>query len=116
VFFWSAVTLGDGNRLRRYMDDSDPQTIVSDELAGPFLAFLLLVGIGHSVGQWLILALLGFVAFRIFDVLKPFGVRRLESLPAGWGILADDLLAGLYAALAVRLLLLLGTPFTGLAG
>jgi phosphatidylglycerophosphatase A len=42
------------------------------------------------------------------DVLKPFPARRLESLPLGWGVMADDVVAGIYAAIALRLLLMLG--------
>jgi phosphatidylglycerophosphatase A len=49
--------------------------------------------------------LTGFFWFRVFDVLKPLGVRRLERLPAGWGIMADDLGAGVLAAVALRLTL-----------
>jgi phosphatidylglycerophosphatase A len=48
-------------------------------------------------------AVAAFAAFRAFDVIKPFPVNRLERLPGGWGIVADDLAAALYAAAAVRL-------------
>jgi phosphatidylglycerophosphatase A len=73
--------------------------------------------IDEVVGQWITLAGLvpsaltlvaGFVLFRIMDVLKPFPARRLESLPLGWGVMADDVVAGIYAAIALRLLLMLG--------
>jgi phosphatidylglycerophosphatase A len=50
-------------------------------------------------------AIAGFVAFRVMDVVKPFPARGLERLPGGWGIMADDLMAGIYANLAVRVLL-----------
>jgi phosphatidylglycerophosphatase A len=46
----------------------------------------------------------GFILFRIFDILKPFPIRRLEALPKGYGIVADDILAGIYANAALLLL------------
>ena len=45
-----------------------------------------------------------FVLFRVFDVIKPFGIRKLEPLPGGWGVLLDDLAAGLWAAASLLLL------------
>ena len=73
----------------RGLDERDPPWVVSDEIAGMFLALAAPLGytIALKVG-------LGLVAFRAFDVVKPIGIRRLEKLPGGWGILADDLAAG----------------------
>ena len=48
--------------------------------------------------------MIGFVAFRGFDIVKPFPARAAEALPRGWGVMADDVVAGLYAHLTVRLL------------
>jgi len=45
--------------------------------------------------------LLGFILFRVFDIWKPFPARQAESLPGGWGIMADDWVAGIYAALVL---------------
>jgi phosphatidylglycerophosphatase A len=50
---------------------------------------------------------IGFVLFRIMDIVKPYPARQLEFLPGGWGIIADDLMAGIYANLCLRGLLLL---------
>jgi phosphatidylglycerophosphatase A len=52
---------------------------------------------------WIIL-LVGFGLFRFFDILKPLGIRRIENLPGGWGIVLDDVLAAIYANLALRLI------------
>jgi phosphatidylglycerophosphatase A len=60
-----------------------------------------------SLVNWKYL-LLGFVLFRIFDIWKPFPVRQLESLPSGWGIMADDWMAGIYAAILLRVALHFG--------
>lgn len=68
----------------------DPQFVVIDEVAGQAIA---LIG---SHANWRH-ALIALVLFRLFDITKPFPVRRLERLPAGWGIVFDDVAAGLYA-------------------
>jgi phosphatidylglycerophosphatase A len=57
-----------------------------------------------SLVNWKYL-LFGFVFFRIFDIWKPFPLRRLENLPGGWGIMADDWMAGVYAAILLRMAL-----------
>ena len=75
----------------------DPPAVVIDEVAGMWLTLLWL-----PVG-W-VGALAGFLAFRLFDIVKPYPARAAERLPGGWGVMADDLVAGVYAALAVRAL------------
>jgi phosphatidylglycerophosphatase A len=83
-------------------EGKDPHKVVSDEVAGMIVTYL-----GVSTG-WTGL-LVGFLWFRVFDIGKPWPVRSLERLPEGWGITADDLMAGVYANLALRLTL----HFTG---
>ena len=75
----------------------DPQFVVIDEVAGQWIALL------ACPADWKH-GLTAFVLFRLFDMTKPFPIGRLERLPAGWGIVIDDVGAGLYA-LAVALLL-----------
>ena len=83
---------------------TDPGEVVADEFAGQAVAF---VGVPlvatRSLDGWegLVIAACGFFAFRVIDILKPGPIKRLERLPAGWGILADDLAAGLVAAILV---------------
>jgi undecaprenyl-diphosphatase len=79
----------------------DPGEVVADEFAGQAVTFF--VAPFLAAGPTWIVALLGFVLFRLFDIFKPWPIRRLEKLPAGWGILADDLLAGVYAGAALFL-------------
>ncbi len=84
--------------------NSDPKFVVADELAGQWTALVVMLPAGSALadGQpargWIV-PVLAFVLFRVFDIAKPWPCRRLERLPAGWGILADDLAAGLYAGL-----------------
>jgi phosphatidylglycerophosphatase A len=68
----------------------DPQFVVIDEVAGQWIA---LIG---SQANWRH-ALIALVLFRLFDMTKPLGIRQLEKLPEGWGIVLDDVGAGLYA-------------------
>ena len=75
----------------------DPGPVVIDEVLGMLvtLAFLPVSVTG---------ALVGFVLFRVFDVIKPPPCNSLEALPGGWGVMSDDLMAGVYACVCVRLL------------
>ncbi|HUD70883.1 MAG TPA: phosphatidylglycerophosphatase A, partial [Dongiaceae bacterium] len=76
----------------------DPGLVVVDEAAG-----MLITLAGAPITRLSVAA--GFVLFRIMDILKPFPARRLEALPGGFGIVVDDLFAGLYAAILLRALL-----------
>jgi phosphatidylglycerophosphatase A len=79
----------------------DPQLVVVDEVAGQWLALAGARAL-NSKSHW-IAWLAAFVLFRLFDIWKPWPVRQLESLPGGAGIVADDLMAGIYAALVLFL-------------
>jgi phosphatidylglycerophosphatase A len=77
----------------------DPGPVVVDEVCGQLVALALLPA------GWLPVAV-SFALFRFFDIIKPGPIRRLERLPGGWGIMADDVGAGLAAAVLSRLILL----------
>jgi phosphatidylglycerophosphatase A len=81
----------------------DPGPFVLDEVAGVCLTMLFLPLRGDLREGWFVL--LAFGAFRVFDVIKPPPCPSLEKLPAGWGILADDLMAGVYANIACQILI-----------
>ena len=87
----------------RHFGETDPGVVVIDEVAGMLVTLL---GLQVTWGG----ALAGFLAFRFFDVVKPFPARWAEGLPGGWGIMADDVIAGVYAHLALRLLLWATSP------
>jgi phosphatidylglycerophosphatase A len=89
---WSATTAA------RFWNVSDPQRVVIDEVSGQHMAYLLAL----APLNWKYL-LLGFILFRVFDIWKPFPARQAESLPGGWGIMADDWVAGIYAAIGLWL-------------
>ncbi|NOZ62835.1 MAG: phosphatidylglycerophosphatase A [Calditrichaeota bacterium] len=77
----------------------DPGIIVLDEVAGVLFA---LFGMGKQ-WPWVLAAL---ILFRIFDILKPFPVKQFEKLPGGWGIMMDDVVAGIIANVILRIALL----------
>ena len=79
----------------RAVGRKDPGLVVWDEVVGMWTTLALL-----PFNPWT--ALFGFVLFRVMDVLKPYPARDLERLPEGWGIMADDLMAGVYAHLLLR--------------
>jgi phosphatidylglycerophosphatase A len=84
------------------LQDKDPPRVVIDEVSGQLLTY---AGCLHGLAALNWKSILGgFILFRVFDVLKPFPARRAEWLPGGWGIMADDWVAGGYAALALWLL------------
>jgi len=77
-------------RVARDSNIEDPQFIVLDEFAGQLTALI-------AVRPSILHALLALALFRLFDIFKPWPVRSLERLPDGFGIMADDIAAGLYA-------------------
>jgi phosphatidylglycerophosphatase A len=90
---WSA------SRVVAYTGVKDPQHVVIDEVSG--LHLTLLLGAGTFILENWKYLLLGFILFRVFDIWKPFPVRQAEKLPSGWGIMADDWVAAIYAALGL---------------
>ena len=89
-------------RAARYAQIEDPAWIVIDEVSGRLITYYLFFWIlPLNWKSWL----LGFILFRALDVWKPFPARQLEHLPGGWGIMADDWMAGIYAAIVLRVAL-----------
>lgn len=82
------------------MKTEDPRCIVIDEAMGQFVALFLLIP------KWYLLGL-GFVLFRALDILKPFVIKRAEKIPGGWGIMMDDVIAGLVTSILLNLYLIL---------
>ena len=83
---------------------ADPRGVVADEFAGQALTFLVIPVLATgtiSTKQIWVTTVLGFLLFRLFDIVKPWPIRKLEKLPKGWGVLADDLLAGVCAAIVL---------------
>lgn len=77
----------------------DSNKVVIDEFGGMMVTLLF-------IPVQLKFCMAAFVLFRFFDIVKPFLIKKLESLPKGWGVMADDLLAGIYANLVLQLIIL----------
>ncbi len=90
----------------RHRQLSDPGPVVIDEVAGQWLTCLvpLVVGlVSAEPSSVAVTAASSFVLFRVFDIVKPWPIDRLERLPGAWGVMADDLAAGLIAGALVAL-------------
>jgi len=123
----SLLGVWSSSRVAAYAGVADPQYVVIDEVSGMFLTLVLgiaplappthLLGTesasvfalyaGFTLLNWRYL-LLGFMLFRLFDIWKPYPIKRLEKLPRGWGIMADDWMAGVYAAILLQVALHFG--------
>jgi phosphatidylglycerophosphatase A len=101
VFSWLNVALAPWAIAK--FGDTDPGQFVLDEAAGICVTVLFLPL--HDPWEAGIALFMAFVAFRLFDIIKPPPCRQLEHLPAGWGILLDDLMAGVYANIVCQILL-----------
>jgi phosphatidylglycerophosphatase A len=124
ALFTASIGVWSANRAADFWQQKDPQRVVIDEVSGQHLTLLLALGTpvwGRGVNPaafsplaielpgasfhfdvvgWKYL-LLGFILFRAFDIWKPFPARQAESLPGGWGIMADDWIAAIYAAIGL---------------
>jgi phosphatidylglycerophosphatase A len=87
------------SRTERVLQLKDPGKVVIDEVAGQLIALTAvpLTAVGPT------LVIVAFVLFRFFDIVKPYPARKLESLHGGFGVMLDDVVAGVYAAIAVML-------------
>jgi phosphatidylglycerophosphatase A len=95
----SVVGIWASTRAAEYFGRKDPGQVVIDEVAGQ-LATLLALSV-NALG-----VAIGFLLFRTFDILKPWPIRRLEALPGGLGIMADDIVAGIIGWLVMQAVLI----------
>ena len=96
IAVWSAT------RVVAITGNKDPRIVVIDEVVGQLVTFLF---VPFDSGLWVLAA--GFFLFRFFDIWKPFPARQLESLPTGLGVVADDIMAGFYAAASLSFIYLI---------
>lgn len=80
--------------------EKDPTHVVIDEIAGMSLTLLFIPSSYQNIFA-------GFILFRFFDILKPLGIKKMENMRRGWGIMFDDILAGVYSNIVLRLLILM---------
>jgi phosphatidylglycerophosphatase A len=110
IFLVTLAGIWAASRAEKAVQKKDPSIVVIDEVAGQMIA--LLSGPFWLPTWWSILT--AFILFRVFDIWKPYPIRRLEGLESGLGIMADDVLAGVYALIVNSVLiagyLLISTP------
>jgi phosphatidylglycerophosphatase A len=126
ILFLALVGVWSSGKTAKFAGIKDPQYVVIDEVAGQHITLILpLIPVAMpnfavqmdfsqyaiysalSLLNWRYL-LVGFILFRILDVWKPYPIRNLERLPSGWGIMADDWLAGVFAAILLKVALHFG--------
>ena len=98
ILFFTVTGIWSANKLASYWGE-DPSRIVVDEMVGVWIP-MLAVPFGK---HWYWYVLLAFVFFRLLDIVKPLGIKRMENIKGGLGVMMDDILAGVYS-----LILLLG--------
>ncbi|RCW55653.1 phosphatidylglycerophosphatase A [Halanaerobium sp. ST460_2HS_T2] len=103
IYFISALAIG-GIAIANFEEQQtgikDDSKIVIDEMAGQLLAFYTLkTSIPVLIG--------GFALFRLFDITKPWLIDKVQRLPAGWGVMLDDILAGLTSLVILKIIILL---------
>ena len=99
VILFSAVTILSANGIEKAYGP-DPGECVSDEFAGQAIVFLF-IPIYTSWEYNLLVFISGFLLFRFFDILKPLGIGAIQNTEGGWGVLLDDIVAGMYAQMCL---------------
>ena len=92
------------SRTERLLGKKDPGKAVVDEVAGQMISLLPLAFLVPD-GPWIVWVIVSFNLFRLFDIFKPYPARGFESLPGGFGIMADDLVAGIYGAIGTAIVI-----------
>ncbi|MDX2148173.1 MAG: phosphatidylglycerophosphatase A [Planctomycetota bacterium] len=105
IVVFSVACVRDGDAAEVRFGKKDPGDVVADETAGQSLALVALpTWVASSWWEVAGLLVLAFLLFRAFDILKPWPARELQDVPGGWGILLDDLVAGVMALVIMQLL------------
>jgi phosphatidylglycerophosphatase A len=94
----TAIGIWAASVVARDLGKKDPQIVVVDEVAGLLITMLPMAHVSWRA------VLCGFLLFRLFDVTKPWPIRRFEKLPSGWGIVMDDVVAGVFGACVMAFL------------
>ena len=107
IVFFAAIPF-----VKKAMKDTsteDPGWIVIDEVCGIFMSLAFIPTETIVAHPWILA--IAFGLFRFFDILKPLGIHKMEKLPGAWGVMADDLLGGIYAGLVLVIGLVVAAVF-----
>jgi phosphatidylglycerophosphatase A len=100
IFLLFLIGVYTSSKFASDLSKKDPRKIVIDEACGQLLVLFRMSDAWFPV-------LSCFILFRVFDIAKPYPIKKVETLPSGWGIMMDDLVAAIYAGVIVNLYLLL---------
>jgi len=104
LVFFSFACMRQGAAAEAKFGKKDPSNVVADEVAGQCIPLMFLPSWSLATPDNALMTLvIAFLAFRVMDILKPWPAYRLQRIPGGFGILIDDLFAGVYAAIIVQL-------------
>jgi phosphatidylglycerophosphatase A len=102
----AAAGIWAGTRAEFIFQQKDPSQAVIDEVCGQIITFSFIAAYLPRLGErWRLWIIVGFVLFRLFDIFKPYPINKLQDLTGGFGVMMDDILAGIYAAATLSLLL-----------
>lgn len=101
IVVFTLASIAPINRLEKVWGE-DPSRVVVDEMVGVWICLLLVPRDAalFSTRYW-VYVIAAFALFRLFDIWKPLGVRKMESIGGGWGVMMDDILAGVYGAIVM---------------
>jgi len=103
LILFTTVCATHGDYAEARYNKKDPSQVVADETAGMCIP-LLLLNTGPNLYTTASALLIAFITFRIFDILKPWPANGLQRVPGGWGIVLDDLAAGIYALITTQII------------
>ncbi len=104
VAFFIIIGLIFSTLMEKQTGKKDDQRIVIDEFVGMLITF-------YFVEPNLSYLIIGFILFRLYDIYKPYPIKKTQKLPSGWGILLDDVLAGVYARIVLHIFVVLQIGF-----
>lgn len=90
--------------MEKQTGKKDDQRIVIDEFVGMLITF-------YFVKPNFAYLIIGFILFRLYDIYKPYPIKKIQNLPSGWGIMLDDMLAGVYARIVLHIFVILQIGF-----
>ncbi|MGH9898869.1 MAG: phosphatidylglycerophosphatase A family protein [Pyrinomonadaceae bacterium] len=96
LFLLSGIGIWSASRTEKILNQKDPGIIVIDEVVGQLITYLFV-----PLGSGIFIVCAGFFLFRLFDIWKPYPIKNFESLKSGLGVVADDAVAGVYAAIVL---------------
>ncbi|MFO7815242.1 MAG: phosphatidylglycerophosphatase A [Halanaerobiales bacterium] len=104
LIFFIIIGLIFSTLMEKHTGRKDDQRIVIDEFVGMLITF-------YYVEPKLSYLVIGFILFRLYDIYKPYPIKKLQKLPSGWGIMLDDILAGVYARIVFQIIIFLEIGF-----